>query len=407
MREKVKKHLFKIVLFILFAGSAAVGVVFSILHPVEKEAEQTAEYKMGDIIFAPEDYTAGNNEELYINKDNYFHYDQTTIRGVLKEIAYKNGELDKFIIEAPEGSIYEISYSDLDLISIKTGENEGGKLTAELIFRTGGSAELTVGKDAMLYKTYDDAWSLDIREHVTNDKLFFTGKIEDFVFLPVVEGDDKVYLSYIVVVNEQGERAEVYANSIYGASIMSLQPVDIYYVGSTAESRVFDVKEGGEYKIELKTRDKIYTLQKGMQINLVQRVHNGYWEIYHETDSLLHEAKVEGFTFGDADGNIASLDYINLVLSDGERIQMTMSQTGALYAVPYGDYTKIYTYFGHEKVLTNIEVSEDWKLEVYFENDIMLELSIGSTVWVRQNEDGIWQLEYTHNDPASEEIAEN
>ncbi|MEX1377441.1 MAG: hypothetical protein AB1Z23_08190 [Eubacteriales bacterium] len=402
----MKKHINKIILGVLFLGATAVGIVFSILHPIEKAEEEPKEEKMSSVEFQAEDYKDANNEELYINKDSYLHYDQTTIRGLLKEIVYEDDKIEKFIIEAPDKTIYEIERSELDLISIKV-EEENDTIKAEIVFRTGGRAVLIVGDEAMLYMTHDNTWSLDERKHVKSEKMFFSGTIEDFVFLPNVDKEDEIYISHIVVKNEQGENAEIYFNSIYGASIKSLQAVDVYYVGETKESQVYNIDEGESYKIELKTREKIYTLQKGMKIDLVKKEHNGYWEIYSEADTELYKAKVESFTFGSSGHNIASLDYINLALDDGTKIQLTMLQTGAKYAVPYGDYTKVYTYFAHEKVLTGIEVSEDWMMELYFENESIIELKIGTEVWVRQNEDGIWYLEYTYQEPIEEENTEN
>ena len=46
--------------------------------------------------------------------------------------------------------------------------------------------------------------------------------------------------------------------------------------------------------------------------------------------------------FGHTDFEITSLDYIELLLENGESIKITMLQTNALYATPYGEYEKKY-----------------------------------------------------------------
>ena len=107
--------------------------------------------------------------------------------------------------------------------------------------------------------------------------------------------EDEIYLSYVVVANDDSEEARLYANSIYGASIKSLNEIDIYYAGSTSDTQVFDVEEGEKYEIELKTRDKTYTLKKGRQIDLVQSVNYGYWQLYEEVNTSLQKAEIEGF----------------------------------------------------------------------------------------------------------------
>ncbi|MBN2879793.1 MAG: hypothetical protein JXN65_09215 [Clostridia bacterium] len=394
----MKKHLNKIFIGLALIVIAALAVAFNYAMPDEQEQEETQ--TKGEIFEAPHDYLITTSQDLHVNADNYIHTDETVIIGTLKDIVFAGDKIKQFIIEAGSGTEYTILYSSLELISteILQTKKENGIDEVRLVFRTGGELDLAEEQEARLYKSEEGKWTLDQREHIQSAGEEFTGNIEDFVFLPLSNKEGTIYLNSITVKNKKGETVHVYPYSMMVEQIKSKGEMSVYYAGDAEGRHIFDVKEGEGFSVEIMLGGEVFTLKAGDEIRLEKSENNEYWQIARESDDSKHSAKVKGFVFGFTDDNISSLDYIDIELDDGGIVQMTMLQMQAIFAVPHGDYEKVYTYHGHEKVLEDIEPLEGWGMELYFDDDIILDMSIGKEIWVYKNDRNIWTFDYVYTD---------
>jgi len=391
----LKRHFNKIIIGILFLCISATGIIADAVLPKSIPVDKEKNQETGEIIEIPKDYKISKSVRILVNDDNYVHIDETTVKGTLKEIVYNDGEIKKLIIESIDDKEYAIDYKSLDLISIDLvkKDNEENAQAVNLAFRTGTKVSLCIGEDVNLYKTERETWSLDVREHVKSKEKNFTGTIDSFEFLPTAEQEGDIYISHINIRNKKGDVMELYPHNLDIKSIKSSGEMTVYYIGNILSIPIFDIKESKDFSLEVRIEDELYVLQKGMDITLVQSEKKGYWEIGNEVDTTVYEATVDGFEFGYTGDDIVSIDYINLVLDNDENAQLTMMQTGALYAIPHGNYKKIYTYDGHDKSFTDILPDDDWGMELYYEEDAIIDLNVGAKVWVYKNEDDIWVID--------------
>jgi len=394
----LKKHLNKIFIGLALIVVAALAVAFNYAMPENKEQEETQ--AKGEVFEAPHDYLITTSQNLSVNADNYIHTDETVMIGTLKDIVFAGDKIKQFIIETGSGKEYTILYSNLELISteILQTKKENGIDEVRLVFRTGGELTLTEGQEARLYENEEGKWTLDQREHIQSDTEEFTGNIEDFVFLPLSNSEDEIYLNSITVKNKKGDTVHVYPYSMMVEQIKSKGEMSVYYAGDADGRYIFDVEESENFSVEITSGGDVFILKAGDEIRLEKSENNEYWQIANEADESRYLAEVMGFVFGFTDDKISSLDYINIELEGGESVQMTMLQTQAIFAVPHGNYRKVYTYHGHEKVLEDIEPLEGWGMELYFDDDIVLDISIGTEIWVYKNERNIWTFDYAYTD---------
>jgi len=402
----VKKHFNKLIVGILLVLAVGAGVLENIINPAEANTEQ--EQVQGAQLEVPKDYIISKSIDILVNEDNYIHTDETIIKGILSDIVYSGDSIGWLVVATENGSEYKIAYENIELISTKVIQTEeiDGLDEVHLYFRTGGDIALIEGEDIKLYRTASGGFSFDEREHDRQQETEFHGTIIDFVFLPTVDQNGNIYISHLIVEDKDGGTTKVYLHNLETKSIKSEGDLRVFYIGNAYTSQVFDIDESGDFAITMQTEEETYILQKGQEIALKNNESKGYWEIKDAVDSGIYKAEVTGFDFGFTGDNITSLDYINLDV-DGEDISMTMLQTNAEYAIPYGNYKKIYKYEGHDKILSEIEPLEEFLIEMYYEDDIMLELSIGAQIWVYQNSDGIWTIDYTYEEQISEEETSN
>jgi len=391
----LKKSFGKIIIGAAFLAVVAAGIYIGVIKAGSTEEVQGNDSEI--IMDIPEDYLITESINILVNRDSYVHTDETVIIGTLTDIIYADEKINRFIIESA-GEEYRILYNNLDLISTETIKTEDvdGIDEVKLHFRTGSSVTLIEGEQVKLYKNAAGAWTLDERMHKSSDADEMAGTVDDFVFLPSYEQGGDIYISHIVVKDDSGETVNVYPYNMDVTLIKSNGDMIEYYAGDANGNPVFDTKESGDFYLIIKTKNGDFSVKKGEEINLEKNPDRGYWEISRDIDTTRYEAVVEGFVFGHIGDDITSLDYINLAIDGETKIQITMLQTQADYAVPYGNYKKIYTYYGHDKVLTGIEPMDDWKTEFYYGDDIVVNLSVGASVWVYKNEDNIWIIDYMY-----------
>lgn len=397
----VKKHLNKLILGILFLLAVGAGIVGSVLNPNNTNQEQTADGIIDEI---PKDYIIDKSTDILVNEDNYIHTDDTMVKGILSDIAYSKEDIRWFKVITEDKLEYKVEYKNMELISTQIVKTEGvdGYNQVHLYYRTGGDIDLKEGNEVKLYKTESGEFSFDERKHDKQPEDDFSGTITDFVFLPSDEQTGDIYISHIIAEDSDGNIAEVYLHNLESKDIKSDGDLRIYYIGKVNGSHIFDTEESDDFAITLQIEDKTYILQKGQEINLKNNKSKRYWEIKDPIDSKIYKAKVTGFEFGFTGESITSLDYININV-DGKDITLTMLQTNAQYAIPYGDYKKVYKYEVHDKVLDDIEPMEEFLIELYYENDVMLEVSMGSEIWVYKNSGGFWTVDYTYEEEVVEE----
>ena len=391
----MKKSFTKIIIGVVFAVVMAAGLFVCILNAEKKETE--AQNNSEIILDVPEDYVITGSVNIYVNHDNYLHTDETVIIGILDDIVYAGGKINRFIVAYGEEE-YNILYRDLDLISteiLKT-KDEDGKDEVKLFFRTGGSVTLSEGEQTKLYKNSEGRWTLDEREHETSHAEEFIGTVTDFEFLPNYEQTGDIYLSHITVENRDEETVNVYMYNMDTKAIKSNGQINVRYAGDIENNQVFDVQESDSFSVIIKTPSGDYAVKMGEEIMLKKNPDKGYWEITSKADTSRYLAQVESFEFGFTGEDISSLDYINFSIDGEQKVQLTMLQTLADYAVPHGNYKKIYIYSQHEKVLTQIEPMDDWTLELFYDDDITLQLSLGASVWIYKNENNIWVIDYLY-----------
>lgn len=398
----MKKHFNKLILIILLVIAVGVGIFEYIVS--DKNTDETQNVSDGVRIQVPDDYIITSSTDLLANENNYIDTDETIVKGTLSDIVYLEENIGWFVVTTENGSEYKLSYSSMELIlaDVINIEDADGFGEVDLYFRTGGDIKLKEGNEVKLYKTASGGFSFDERIHDRQPETDFYGTITDFVFLPSPEQEGEIYISHMVVESDECERAEVYLHNLETEAIKSDGNLRVYYAGDVNGDAMFDTEEGIDFTLTIWTEEKTYTFEKDQEVNLKNNESKGYWEIKDLVDSTIYNAEVTGFEFGFTGDNITSLDYIKLNV-EGEEIALTMLQTNALYAVPYGNYQKVYKYDGHDKMLSEIEPLEEFMIEMYYENDIMLEISIGTDIWVYKNAEDIWTVDYMHQEEITEE----
>lgn len=398
----MKKHLNKLIIAIAFMLVLAATIVSDVLTP--RSVAEEFETQTGNILDIPKDYEITESINVLVNEDNYIHTDETTVRGTLKDIVYAGINPNRLIISLSEDDRYTILFRDLELISteiIKT-KKEHGLDEVHLAFRTGGAAALTEGDAVTLYKNPSGVWSIDVREHQKSSKDDFFGVVEDFKFLPTTDQNGEVYISHIIVKNQEDETVRIYPHNLEASLIKSHGNMTVYYAGNILSTQVFDIRESDDFALDVRIEGKVYVLKKGEEIHLKQTASKGYWELADEIDQKLHEAIIESFDFGFRDTDITSVDYINLVTDTDEKVQLTMMQLGAVYAIPYGNYQKIFAYEGHDKNLVDIVPMDDWYMKLYYKDGTVKSLGVGTKLWIYKNEDNIWVVDYKHEEEDAE-----
>ncbi len=374
----------------------------------EEDIKDKTDYEKSIVTNIPDDYIVTESINLFVNQNNYIHYDSTVKKAVLEEIEFNGGNIIRFKIESANGDKYEIDYSQLELIStdiIKTKKTDGIN-EVNIVFRTGQELLLTEGGEIELFKTEMSDWSLDERKHKQNKENIFEGTVEDFVFHSGYYQKGDIYLSHIVIKSDDGNSVELYPYNMDITGVESDGKLIISYFGTVSDSMVFNIEEDSDFAVIISTKEGNFRVKKGMRLSLVMDEEKNYWEIAGKVDNSLYEAEVTGFAFGHTGDEITSIDYIDITLNNGEIIHMTMLQTGADFAVPYGDYKKIYKYDGHQKNLSVIEPEEDWKMEMYYADGDILEIGIGSIIYVYKNDNNIWTIDYKAEIENGEETKE-
>lgn len=343
-----------------------------------------------------DDYVISQSVALYADIYASLGDGGARITGTLASINYVEDAVSSFTVVDGNDNYHEIHVSDMHLISLNaqkaTADTKG---EATLAYRTGGSTRLMEGYTAYMYKDQDGKYSFDERVLLGGSIESTVGKVVDFEFSPMTTQQGHILLSYIILEDASGQRVSLALSTMNTQSIQSSGEMTVYFDKDIETEYVYNVRESDNFSINIMMHDgSAYTYTRGSEIQLQKGSNKGYWELAKTIDTTPHKATVTDIIFGSKDANVASIDYIVLSMADGTQVQMTMLETQALYGIPVGNYERIYTFDVHEKVLSDIVPQEDWKMELYYPGGIVIDIRIGSHVWINKNADNLWTIDY-------------
>ena len=352
-----------------------------------------------------EDYVISDSVALYPYTNVKLGENGSRISGIFAEIVYENDKIIGFSILDMENNIHELSVKDMHLIGLDY-EVVDGKEQVTIAFRTGGIMRMIVGSYVYMYKDDSGMWSLDERVLLGGDIHKAIGNIVDFEFVPMFQQDGYIIASHIVLEDSSGKEINLYLSALEVQSIASSGEIIIYYDKNMEGSNPFFVREGDNFSMMVTLYDgSVYTFSKGSQIKMQKSSKKGYWELEKQIDKSRQSSYLQDIVFGHDDNNVNAIDYLVLALEDGSLVNMPILHTQASYGKPYGNYQRTYSYDGKGMVISQVDPEDEFKMEMFYDNDIIITLRLGSQVWISKNGEDIYMMDYqyTHIMHESEE----
>ena len=401
---KVEKNLKIIVIIgIVIILVFAFLIIDLMLEGRDKGSLQTNGETAPEAIYSKEDYVITQGVNLYADADAVLGNDVRML-AKLDSIDAESGEVTGLNVLDRKNQLHELYIEDMNLMSI----TYNGVDEVSLAFKTGGTARAIVGSYLYLYKTEQGEWSPDERVLYGGSVQETSGTVAGFEFAAMSNQTGHLYLSYVLLSESSGQIIKLPLSTMNIQSILSNGEMTIYFAGESEGVPIYNVKTSENFWINVTLNDGTsIVFAPGSQVNVQQSSKKGYWEMEKTIDSNRYRAIITDFVFGHDDSRVTGIDYIVMSVDGGSQEKMPLMNTQALYGMPYGNYKRTYTNDDDNLVVSSVSPAEDWRAELYYNNNVVLSVRVGTEVWIYKNSDDVYVLDYEYTYTVQQSQKEN